>query len=170
MRLHDSKILILAFLLVTGATAPAQTRNLMGVGISYGTVNSFSASLYYQVNPHRFHLGGSLRMSDKRGKRLDDPSGHGAALEGAGSYFWTVDAAYGYAFREKFPVNLILSAGRRISYTNYLDSGFTDGGFHTIDRKSPGIGIGVDAGINFRGLFEVYAGLHTLRIFYFGIR
>jgi hypothetical protein len=77
VRLHDSKILILAFLLVPGAKAPAQTRNLTGIGIFYGKVNSFSASLYYQVNPHQFHLGGSLRMSDKGENVLTIPPGTG---------------------------------------------------------------------------------------------
>jgi hypothetical protein len=47
---------------------------------------------------------------------------------------------------------------------------FTAGGFHTIDVVDLAVGIGADLGYDFRGLFEIYAGFHTLRKFYGGVR
>jgi len=148
----------------------AEAQVLFGVGLSYGFSKTASADLYYQHEIHQFHLGGSMQFGDERGKPIDDPSGHGATLEGSGSWFWSVDAGYAYVFRDNFPVRATLSAGRRIHYTNYLDSGFSDGGFHTIDSKDLAIGVGVDLGYNVMDLFEVYAGFHTLWKVYLGVR
>ncbi len=161
-------VLICALILIGAETAAAQ--GIFGVGISYGAVHAASADLYFAFSVHSFHLGGTLQFPDARGKPLEDASGHGAVPEGTGSFIWSVDAGYGYYLREYLPVNAVLSAGRRVHYTNYLDSGFTDGGFHTIDEKKIAIGVGGDVGYNFRGLFEIYAGYHTLRSFYIGIR
>jgi hypothetical protein len=111
-----------------------------------------------------------MQFPDTRGNNQTDPSGVGSTIEGSDSYFWSVDAGYARIFRERFPVRAILSVGEKINYTNYLDSGFTDGGYHTIDSKKTAIGVGADLGYNFKGLFEIYEGYHTLRSLYLGIR
>ena len=111
-----------------------------------------------------------MQIPDTRGNPVDDPSGHGSTLENEGSYFNVLDMGYGYIMNDRFPVNAELSLGKKVLFTNYLDSGFTDGGYHTIGKKNIAIGLGADLGYNFRDLFEVYAGYHTLRKVYLGIR
>lgn len=140
------------------------------MGLSYSMSNFVSANLFYQNEKHQFHLGGGMQIPDTRGKTLTDPSGHGAIIENSSSYYWSVDAGYAYIPIEHIPVRAVLSVGRRVNYTNYLDSGFTDGGFHTIDSKALAFGVGFDLGYNFMNLFELYAGYHSLWKLYLGIR
>ncbi len=166
----ERKYLVLACILVLIPSVRAGAQSRFGVGASYGLANAASASLFYQHEVHQFHLGGTMQFGDERGKPLDDPSGHGATLEGSGTYFWSVGAGYAYTLRDHFPLRVVLSAGKRIHYTNYLDSGFSDGGFHTIDGWDLALGVGVDIGYDVMDLFEVYAGFHSLWYLYFGVR
>ena len=168
--IQDIKYLLTtsAFLLILTSGAAAQ--NFFGVGISYGIVNSVSADLYYQHSSYQVHLGGSMQFADTRGNPQSEPSGVGSTFENNGSYYWSIDAGWAYILRENFPVNAVLSIGKRIHYTNYLDSGYTSGGYHTIDSKNLTLGLGVDVGYNINGLFEVFAGFHTLRTIYLGVR
>ena len=141
-----------------------------GIGVSYGQANSVSADLYYFNTVHQFHLGYCMQTSDARGNPVDDPASHGGTIESTGSYFYSVDMGYAYYLTENIPVEAIISVGRKCYYTNYLDSGFSAGGYHSIDSKKNAIGLGLDVGYNFRSLFELYAGYHTLRKIYIGVR
>jgi hypothetical protein len=162
--------LFLLLLAIFGIPSILSAQGSFGVGISYGIVNSASADLYYRSSFHQFHLGGSMQFADTRGKPQSDPSGRGSTLESTGTWFWSVDAGWGYFLSEKIPVNLIVSAGRKLSYSNFLDSSFSDGGYHTIDDRKFTVGIGADIGYNLGGLFQVFAGYHSLRSLYIGIR
>ncbi|MCE7054708.1 hypothetical protein LZF95_08490 [Algoriphagus sp. AGSA1] len=144
----------------------------IGIGLAGATTGSMNIELSYLDNTDNFFkLGMTYQFADTRGKLVSEQlPNHGKTQAGTGEYFITVDLGYGRRVKEKFLLDVELSAGSENTYQNYIDNRFNGGGYHLITSKKTIIGAGVNGGYLISENFTAFAGFNTIRKVQVGIR
>lgn len=144
----------------------------IGIGLAGATSESMNLELSYLDNSGNFFkLGTTFQFADTRGKSVPEQlPNYGKTPDGNGEYFVTVDFGYGKIFKEKFLLDVEVSAGSENLYQNYRDNRFNGGGYHLITSKQTIIGAGLNAGYLFNEYFTVFAGYNSIRKAQLGIR
>ncbi|SFU18965.1 hypothetical protein SAMN04489724_0070 [Algoriphagus locisalis] len=144
----------------------------VGIGLAGASSGSMNMELLYMDKTKNiFKLGMTYQFADTRGKLVPEQlSNYGKTQDGNGEYFLTIDFGYGKIFKEKFLLDIELSAGSENSFQNYIDNRFNGGGYHLITSKNTVLGAGLDAGYLFKENFTAFAGFNTIRKAQVGIR
>jgi len=144
----------------------------IGIGLAGASSGSMNMELSYMDRSNNFFkLGITYQFADTRGKLVyEQLPNYGKTQDGVGEYFLTVDFGYGKVFKEKYLLNLELSAGSENSYENYIDNRFNGGGYHLITSKQTIVGAGVDAGYLINEQLTAFAGFNTIRKAQVGIK
>lgn len=144
----------------------------IGIGLAGATSGSMNIELSYLDNTDNFFkLGMTYQFADTRGKLVPEQlPNYGKTQDGIGEYFLTIDFGYGKVFKEKFLLDIELSAGSENSFQNYIDNRFNGGGYHLIISKKAIMGAGLNAGYLISENFTAFAGFNTIRKVQFGIR
>ncbi len=162
---------LLALLLITASCHLAAQG---GLQFDYGLRNTISFGIFLSRpdSPMRYHVGYTHHYGGQLATVVtpaEREANYGLTPTGTGTYHYSLDFGFGYLLRDRFPITADIGLGTRVSYTNYSDTRFRDGGYTLINRRATHANIGLAIGYRHHHL-EPYIGYNTLRTLYIGLR